>query len=420
MEPQSRSYVRRIALSGLVALAAVLGVVAVPAAASAQSTAGAAAAATDSIQARQPMLSCATATNCLGFGGVSIISNAVPVPARVARWNGSTWKGVGLTLPKGDRYAELTGVSCRAANSCVVVGLGDKSANAGGGQALALAYNGTSLRPLAVPLPKATTASILQGVSCATARDCVAVGIAGGRTAAFGKEGIVTIVETWNGSRWSERTLSAPGKALLLSNVSCSPARYCMLAGDAVNANYDLSLYLASWNGKKIAAMKPPALDATYLESSMGLSCASRSSCALVGTVQHLGSGFTTAVAEIWNGATWRPASVRWPQGTLSSELLGVSCYAAGRCVAAGDFAPAAGASFDDTDYATAVSIDGAAGALQPVPVAASSSYSALSGVSCPTARSCVAIGVAQSASGAWALISKTWNGRAWKFGPGF
>src|SRR3984957_6052612 len=115
---QMRSRVRTIAISGLVALATVLGGVAIPATAMAQPTSGVrpmeavAAAARTAGPARPasggggifggvPKISCVLATDCVAVEGTSSLSGeGTTAPTRVARWNGKSWKNVGVTLPK--------------------------------------------------------------------------------------------------------------------------------------------------------------------------------------------------------------------------------------------------------------------------------------------------------------------------------
>jgi hypothetical protein len=243
--------VRKIAISGLVALAAVLGGGAVPATAMAQATATVrpTAAVRPGITARPadvalvdsglPMVSCVLATDCVAIEGSAAQSGQQPpAPGRVARWNGSSWKRLGVALPKGTTAVDLDGVSCRGAKSCLVVGDYYTSPGfSGTSRVLALAYNGTSLKPTpAVPLPKGTTDGALSSVSCVTTRYCVALGLADGDTSAFGAFGSVTIIETWNGAKWTLRTIAAPAGHTTMtvpSVISCATSAFCVLAGDA-------------------------------------------------------------------------------------------------------------------------------------------------------------------------------------------
>jgi hypothetical protein len=434
--------VHKIALSGLVTLAAVLGGVAVPAAAMAQPasavradsvvtmrTAGTALAAYEGeVLSGVPIISCGHATDCLGIEGSSSLSDGGPsTPTRIERWNGSSWKRLGVTMPKGTRSDDLLGVSCQGAKSCLVVGDYYTSASQNApSNPLVLSYNGTSLKPMpAVPLPKGTSDATLTGVSCTTIRYCVALGEADGDTAAFGDASSLTIIETWNGTKWTLHTAAVSSghtTAAELTTVSCATSAFCVLAGEATSftsRSAAIRLYVASWNGKKLTTMKPATVSAgAGFLLAAGVSCATVSNCAVTGA--DLGdvsssSASMTAFTEIWNGKTWLLAQVAWPKGDAYSFTLGVSCYAAHSCEAVGiDGAK----SFID---AAAASFHGTAGRLQAVPPPAKGDANAFAAVSCPPGGSCVAIGeTGKTTASSGALMTGVWNGKAWKLHPGF
>jgi hypothetical protein len=462
--------VRRIAISGLVALAAVLGAVAVPAAAMAQPTAVAArtvgvavrpdgaaawpgslvairtgglvairtartpaAASASEIGSGEPLISCVLATDCLGVEGASNLGGGEPsIPTRVARWNGSSWKGVGVTLPKGTRSADLLGVTCKGAKSCLVVGDYYTSTSLdAASHVLALTYNGTSLKPTpAVPLPKGATDAALISVSCATTSYCVALGAADGNAGAFGNSAPPTIIETWNGAKWTLHTAAASiGKTTVLepSAVSCATPAFCVLAGAelAVSSNsISAKLYAASWNGKKLTTMKTATVGGSkdYPEAT-GVSCAAASNCAVTGAdtgdPTSSGTPSLSAFTEIWNGKTWQLAKATWPKGTALSVTLGVSCYAAHSCEAVGidSASTAETAPFD----AAAVSFNGTAGVVQAVPAPSKGRSTAFADVSCLPWGTCVATGVTgKTTASAGASMTGVWNGKAWKLDPGF
>jgi hypothetical protein len=441
--------VYRIAISGLVALAAVFGGAAVPAVAMAHPTAAvrptsavrtvnavAIRAARAAIEADgpsgEPLISCVLATACLGVEGSSSLSagGGPSIPIRVARLTGSSWKGVGVALPKGTKSADLNGVACKGAKSCLVVGdYYTSTSQSAANHALALSYNGTSLKPTpAVPLPKGATDAVLTGVSCGTTSYCVAVGQAAGNTAAFGDSGSLTIVETWNGAKWALHIApSTAGAAMVqLINVSCATSAFCALTGTVSSfsaSSFSVKLYAESWNGKKLTAMKSAAAGgAGDVFEPLSASCATASNCAVTGVnVANASSNTPTlaALTEIWNGKTWQPAKVAWPKGTAQSLTLGVSCYGAHTCEVVGmDGASAAEtAPFE----AAAVSFKGTAGTLQAVPAPPKGYSTAFAGVSCLPWGSCLATGdTGKTTASTAALMTGVWNGKAWKLDPGF
>ena len=435
--------VRRIVISGLVALTAVLGGVAVPATAMAQPTTAVrpTVAVRPGITARPadvalvdsglPAVSCVLATDCLGIEGSATQSGQSSTPTRVERWNGSSWKRLGVALPKGTKAVDLDGVSCKGATSCLVVGdYYTSPAVSGTGHALALSYNGTSLKPTpTVPLPKGATDAALSGVSCVTTRYCVALGVADGDTSAFGAFGSVTIIETWNGAKWTLHTAAAStGKTTMVvpSVVSCATPTFCVLAGDDYSVTSTSSAavpYVASWNGKKLTTMKPATIGtSTDVVMATGVSCATASNCAVTGA-DLLGpitnSSATRAFTEIWNGKAWQLAKVTWPKATASSITTGVSCYAAHTCKAVGE--DSASDSETSPYDAAAVSFNGALGTVQAVPAPPKGDSNAFAAVSCLPWGSCVAIGgTGKTTATSPALMTGVWNGKAWKLDPGF
>jgi len=449
--------VRRIVISGLVALAAVFGGAAVPAIAMAHSTAAVrpasgvrptsavravsavvmrARAARAAIEADgpsgEPLISCVLTTDCLGVEGSSSLSTGggPSIPIRVARLTGSSWKGVGVALPKGTKSADLNGVACKGAKSCLVVGdYYTSTSKSAANHALALSYNGTSLKPTpTVPLPKGTTDAVLTGVSCGTTSYCVAVGQAAGNTAAFGESGSLNIVETWNGAKWTLHTAaSTAGAAMVqLINVSCATSAFCALTGTVSSfsaSSFTVKLYAESWNGKKLTVMKSAtAGGAGDVFEPLSASCATASNCAVTGVdVGNVSSNTPTlaALTEIWNGKTWQPAKVAWPKGTEQSLTLGVSCYGAHTCEVVGTD----GASTAETapSRAAAVSFKGTAGTLQAVPAPPKGYSTVFADVSCLPSGSCRATGdTGKTTASTGALMTGVWNGKAWKLDPGF
>jgi hypothetical protein len=442
-----RRQVRRIAISGLVALAAVLGVVAVPATAMAQpasavrsgsviatGTAGPALLLGDSVVGPgAPMISCVLTTDCLGIKGSSSQGDGgASTPTRVVRWNGSSWKSVGLRLPKGTKSHDLLGVSCRGVKSCLVVGdYYTSTSDTATSHALALSYNGTSLKPTpTVPLPKGMPYVALTGVSCATTRYCVAVGTASSPPFGITENDSATIIETWSsGAKWTLHTITTPASEVVeIDGVSCATSAFCVVTGTSENLNspsFDSTLYFASWNGKKLTTMKPTAVGGfSDLVEPIGVSCATSSSCVVtavsLGSVSSVSSGNTTTstgFTEIWNGKKWQLATVTWPTGIAAAILVGVSCYAARSCEAVG----VDGADVKKSVQAAAVSYNGTEGAVQNVPAPPKGDSSVFDYVSCLPWASCVAVGeTGKSTATSDTVMTGVWNGKVWKLRPGF
>jgi hypothetical protein len=436
-----RSQVRRIAISGLVALAAVLGGVAVPATAMAQPASGVrplsavtaraaesarAAAAEGAVFGGVPRISCVLTSDCLAIEGTSKLSDeGTAVPTRVARWNGSSWKGLGVALPTGAKSADLNAISCKGAKSCLVVGDYYKGTSSSSPDyPLTLIYNGTSLRPTpAVPLPKGATDISLTSVSCATTTHCVAIAVS--EPTGINESGPVTLIETWNGAKWTLHTVTSSAKSQVdPSVVACPTTSMCVLSGELTSLsgqNFSFGVYLGSWNGKTLTRMKAPTVGGSNnLPTPSFLSCASRTNCGVTGVMFGNLSGSTpsfTSFTEVWNGKTWQTAKTTWPKGA-QDLLLGLSCYGANSCEGVGAGAASATAS---SGYAVAVSYKGTTGTVQAVPAPSKGHSNTFADVSCLPWGTCVAAGeTGKTTATTPATMTGLWNGKSWKLDPGF
>jgi hypothetical protein len=175
-------------------------------------------------------VSCVSATWCQAVGGRS-----------AARWTGRAWQPEPVPIP-AHRVATLASVSCVSARFCLAVGDAQSPPRAqpstsGTDRALAELWDGTRWRMLHPADPARRTA--LAGVSCVSARDCLAVGAS---TAQY------TLAEGWNGVRWQvERTpdVNRIGYTVL-DAVSCA-AHACV----AVGSYNGSALVAARWDGRR-------------------------------------------------------------------------------------------------------------------------------------------------------------------------
>ena len=325
------------------------------------------------------------------------------------KWNGKAWKYVAMRLPAGAISGELFGVSCRSAVACVAVGLYLDSSDTG--IPLAETWNGRAWRPSRLPAPAGSTGVILDGVSCATAKSCVAVG------QYFTGTGAAPLAEAWNGNRWTTAEPPEPAGSVVgnLGKVSCPAAAYCVAVGD-VAANAGSSVLADSWNGRTWARMpvRPPA-SVSGDGALDGVSCTSPGSCVAVGSgTPGSGGPGRTGFAERWNGSRWTGVSLSWPRGTGNSYLAGVSC-AARNCVAVGHSGAGVTAG-GDTGTATAVSWKGKTWTVTKVPAPGRGKASLFSDVSCLPSGSCVAAGQAGPAGSTEGIgLTGFWTGTAWR-----
>jgi hypothetical protein len=495
---KKRSQVQKIAIAGLAAVAAVLGGAAVPAVAMAQPLSAAhpvAAAAAGTAEARpvsaaalrsagaariaeasqiaravqraglgghadlaaaaadggssagEPLDSCVFTVLCLAVDGaanltgsasgssVSAATATAPL-VHAAQWNGSSWKGVGVTLPTGTKAADLNGVSCKGAKSCLVAGdYYTSTSDTAAPHALALIYNGTSLKPApAVPLPKGTSDAMLSDVSCVTTSYCVAVGVADGTSAAFGADGELILIDSWNGSKWTLHTASEGNGSSesLPTEVSCATTAFCALAGEKITISGSASaptigfgLYVADWNGKTLSTMKSAAAAASSadLVAPLSVSCATTANCGVTGLEVDDTSDSSAGVdsfTEIWNGSSWQLATTPWPAGSTEEITLGISCYAAHTCEAVGADSTDPLTATDPSSDVAAVSYTGTSGTMQSLSVPAKGYSDLFTDLSCLPWGTCVAVGdTGKDTATTPGTMTGTWNGKAWALHPG-
>jgi hypothetical protein len=99
-------------------------------------------------------ISCGSPRFCLAVGA-NLNQSANLAPVAVA-WNGTAWRRVAVPTPKPTvALISLVDVSCRSATWCLVVGSYVTQALPGGERPYAMTWNGTSLTPTAAPpVPK--------------------------------------------------------------------------------------------------------------------------------------------------------------------------------------------------------------------------------------------------------------------------
>jgi hypothetical protein len=242
-------------------------------------------------------------------------------------------------------------------------------------------------------------------VSCPTDRMCVAVGESSFSTT----EGM--LAERWNGHKWSVTRLVHPPGATsgALTAVSCTSARACTAVGfDYVPATGGGPL-AERWNGSRWALQVTPNPGPGGIPLA-AVSCGSATSCTAVGYYDYGALGFSsTTLAEHWNGRRWAVQSLP-PAGDPGGDLSAVSCPSRSTCTAAGYYE---GTSDEGPGTAPlAMRQGGGSWVVEPTPGdAQDNDTSGLTGVSCPTASTCFAVG--ENAGGS--LLVMRWDGVKWR-----
>lgn len=293
--------------------------------------------------------------------------------------------------------ADLFATSCPTAGSCVAVG---RYANAGGTQALIETLSAGSWSPMVAPLPSdalASPSADLAGISCPAAGTCVAVGQYSNAS------GLQALVETLSFGVWTPVAAPLPGDAdpttfAQLAGVSCPATGSCVAAGDYRDGSGNgqglvESLAGGSWTPSQ-APVPGDALAGSFATTLKAISCPAPTSCIAGGDYNN--SAGRQGLVESLSSGTWTPGAAPIPAGANPdpyATISSVSCPAAGSCVAVGNY-KSGGGGFNDLGLVETL----ASGSWTPMTAAVPGNAAAqpdafLAGVTCPAAGTCLAVG---------------------------
>jgi hypothetical protein len=277
------------------------------------------------------MVSCPSVTNCVAIGEYSGGSGVL-----TEVWNGKAWTPGKLLPPAGIRIY-INALACAAVNDCLAAGY---YSLAKGYQTYPLAesWNGRKWTAIRLPHPAKTVYAYLYGVSCATRTSCVAVGTVDLSTGTGG-----ALADSLTGAKWSYSTPPAPahGFSATLSGVSCAAAKSCVAVG-YYTAAPDTPALAESWNGKTWKPVRVPGAANAQLAA---IACVSATRCVAVGG-EPAGSYSATL-----SGSSWKTAKMSAPRGYSWADVNAVSCRAADGCVAVGEGSPSLGKSSYDVSW---------------------------------------------------------------------
>lgn len=301
------------------------------------------------------------------------------------------------TSPSPKTGAGLGGVSCPSASVCIAVGASGLSTHEGRSTLRTLVERWDGHAWSALPTVSIRGGS-LSGVSCTSPTACTAVGQGEGKA----------LVERWDGRAWSiQPTPSTRGNAALYS-VSCTSSKACMAVGSGNIDRYG-GLLAERWDGRRWSMER--ITDPEY-GNLFSVSCTSARACTAVGRGVS-----PQPLVERWNGSRW--SVQKTPRLRKSFWLNGVSCTSASLCMAVGEagvfpapcgYGPPCGSRRKTHINTLAERWNGREWSIQPT--RSPTSLSMLTGVSCPSARDCTAIGSTPHP------FAEHWNGHRWSTQP--
>lgn len=303
---------------------------------------------------------------------------------------------------------ELASVSCTTSSACAAVGYQGFDAPP---YPLGEQWDGTTWSLQPTPGFQGDEDEWL-GVSCPSATTCSAVGhyvYTGGP--------VVPEAYQWDGSAWQQQSVPTPtpfSKQVndVLTAVSCPSTNACTAVGYGFPPSGGVSPQplVERWDGSAWTIQATPALsDPAQL---FGVSCPTTTSCVAVGSLGGTPTGGGTALAEVWDGTSWTVEPVAAPSGAASPILRGVSCPTRRSCTAVGFFTVPSGTGTD-----VLVEHRSAGGRWRPetAPAPSGANAAALSAVSCPTQNTCTAVGNENVPGGDVLAVAERRSGGRWR-----
>jgi hypothetical protein len=308
-------------------------------------------------------------------------------------------------------FDEVQDVSCFHAGDCVAVGV-DATQSGSGATPLAYLWNGRAWKSTTVRLPSGIKYAVLISVSCKPGA-CMAVGTYQRGTKYY------PLAESWNGDRWTDSLppAAAGASTTAMQWVSCYSSKDCVATGvynPASDSDQDIAL-AEVWNGHSWRSSKPsvPTSVLWYTDLDTG-SCPTATFCLLGGLYSERG-GYLTTFLERFDGKHWTQLydAAPTPNEGSAGYINSLSCTSATACVAVGELTPLSGTSV--TWHGFTEVLTGSTWRLTGEPLPAGTN-SLLNDVSCASATYCVAVGgygPYNSNTGGKAAYA-TWNGSTW------
>jgi hypothetical protein len=260
-------------------------------------------------------VACTSTSNCEAVGYYTPPGSEVQT--LVESWNGTAWSVVPSPNPGIDD--SLSSVSCSSDTSCVAVGSEYLDSPPARFETVIESWNGTAWSIDSSPNLSSHNNS-LNGVSCASATMCVAVGSDGTNTVTS------ALIESWNGTTWSTKSGGSEGDDTNLNSVSCPTTKFCLAVGSGYGS------LVESFNGRHWS-IGSSGNKGKYSNILNGVACISSNDCAAVGQYRNGRYANNKVLIEAWNGTR----SVITASPKLTTGFLdGIACSEKKFCEAVG------------------------------------------------------------------------------------
>jgi hypothetical protein len=270
-------------------------------------------------------LACGSKALCISVGDyIEVHGSVVTTEMDSDVWRGRGWNVNPVPIPEGLTASGLHGVSCPTQRTCIAVGW--RTTNSGRLLPLGEIWSDGRWTPQSGPqLPRNESAG-LNGVSCVSAWQCVAVGFWLRRN-----EHGFDLITVWNGNSWS--TVSMPrakDQSGQLDSVACPSAAWCIAVGSG-GESYRLVRSGSNWRVDTASLGFEKGSSIEY----SAITCRVVRTCFLVGTRETRRGGLEGFIRRRRRGM-WIAEGAHGTVLARGDQLTTVDCVSAKDCLALG------------------------------------------------------------------------------------
>jgi alpha-tubulin suppressor-like RCC1 family protein len=351
-------------------------------------------------------LSGVTALAAGGESALALDTSGGTTTAAVTGPVSSPWRVAGSPVdPASDGITDdaFNAVSATSAKEAWAVGASNELADP---QPLAEHWNGTSWKKVPVPLPATATTGTLDGVLELSPCNVWAVGNINAQTGT----GELTLIEHWNGTKWSVVASPNPETGTgtsdgLTAIAGTSPTN--MWAVGSFGTDVFNAMLFEHWNGKKWSFVPPPSEDEEFGEAVTAISA---------DDAWAVGETAGGTISAHWNGTAWSfVATPILSNGNGAfNELTGVTAVSADDVWASGYEGDVDQQNLSDPYV---LHWNGTAWSLTKVPDVGTEG-SELRGIAALSAGDVWASGETLQDDGSLLSLTEHFNGSAWSVAP--
>ncbi len=362
-------------------------------------------------------------------GAAQLAAPAAASTAAATRANPAFGRATEIRLPANAAAkpdSGLYGVACTGRGDCAAGGAYQDTH--GDYQAVVVTQSrGKWARALAVRLPANAAPqpnAEVNAVACPSPGACIAVGYY--RTVAGFDQGfIVTQAHgRWGQAQQPRSPANAAAGSAGLEGVACTGAGSCEATGfylDNHGHGQGMAVTEARGHWRQAAELVMPSSAAANPETFLtGISCSKAGNCVAVGSYDNdpANAYAYVAVGVVEVNGTWRRGTELGLPGNAvahDSTVASVACSTTGHCLGAGTY-DLAHAAYDALAVSESKGHWGRAGAISAKPQHATDTE--LDGISCATAKLCIAAGGYQGAP-SFGALTLTWSNDRWGHAAG-